>query len=229
MIIIAHRGASLDAPENTIKAFESAYQQGARVIECDIALSKDNVPLIIHDDSLERTTNGNGFVRDFFWSELSGLDAGFGCKIPRLDEVIAWSKCRNLKVNYEIKAVSSDCVGITIDSILSCFDDFGLAIFSSFQLELLEQLRIKQPQVVLHALSMECSDDLIYKAQRIACQQINLSISSCSPYWIDKIHSMGMKVGVFTVNHSPLRDKLGEWRVDAIFTDNMQLLAQANN
>lgn len=74
--IIAHRGASKLAPENTMYAFELAYNLGAEGIETDVQLTKDNIPVLIHDETVRRTTNSNGYVKDFTFEELSTLDAG---------------------------------------------------------------------------------------------------------------------------------------------------------
>ncbi len=94
-IIFAHRGASISAPENTLSAFELAVKLGARAIELDAMLSSDGIPVVIHDHTLERTTNGRGFVSDFTCAELMKLDAGAwfseeftGERIPTLEQVL---------------------------------------------------------------------------------------------------------------------------------------------
>lgn len=86
-LIIAHRGASRDAPENTITAFALAVEQGADGIELDVQLSADGVPVVIHDSSVERTTNGRGAVSKLTLEQLQKLDAGDGRAVPTLDEV----------------------------------------------------------------------------------------------------------------------------------------------
>ncbi len=87
--IIAHRGASIEAPENTLAAFRRAIELGADYIECDVQLSSDGVSVVIHDDTLDRTTNETGPVSSYPVSHLQTLDAGDGQKIPTLDEVLA--------------------------------------------------------------------------------------------------------------------------------------------
>ena len=108
-IIIAHRGASSSAPENTLAAFSLAVEQGARAIELDVQMSADGHPVIIHDSTLARTTNGTGHVWEKTLAELRRLDAGSwlsprfaGEQIPTLEEVVAWANGR-IALAIEIK------------------------------------------------------------------------------------------------------------------------------
>ena len=82
VLIVAHRGASAYEPENTIRSFDNAFQLGADFVELDVRLSKDGSLVVIHDEAVDRTTNGSGLVRDLTLSELKLLDAGKGEKIP---------------------------------------------------------------------------------------------------------------------------------------------------
>jgi glycerophosphoryl diester phosphodiesterase len=118
LLVIAHRGASGDAPENTMAAFELAIEQGADGIEIDVHLSRDGVPVVIHDARLNRTTSGKGWVRRYSAAALTKLDAGSwfnrryparaqaryaACRIPRLGEVLDWVRTRRCRVWLEIK------------------------------------------------------------------------------------------------------------------------------
>lgn len=87
--VIAHRGASAYEPENTLRAFKRAVDMGADIIEFDVRLSRDGTLVVIHDETLERTTNGQGAVRSKTLKELRGLDAGLGERVPTLDEVVS--------------------------------------------------------------------------------------------------------------------------------------------
>jgi glycerophosphoryl diester phosphodiesterase len=88
VLIIAHRGASAYEPENTIRSFDNAFQLGADFVELDVRLCRDGFLVVIHDEAVDRTTNGSGLVRDLTLSELKLLDAGKGEKIPTLEEVL---------------------------------------------------------------------------------------------------------------------------------------------
>ena len=100
--IIAHRGASGHAPENTMAAFQLALEQGADGIELDVMLSKDGQLVVIHDDTVDRTTNGIGRVKDMTLAQLKALDAGNGEQIPTLEEVLETFDGRFL-INIELR------------------------------------------------------------------------------------------------------------------------------
>ena len=109
--LIAHRGASLRAAENTLAAFELALAAGAQVLECDVQLSRDGVAVVMHDAKVDRTTDGRGAVRDLDWQSIRGLDAGYakrfgdefrGQRVPRLEELLDLARGR-AAVFVEIK------------------------------------------------------------------------------------------------------------------------------
>jgi glycerophosphoryl diester phosphodiesterase len=101
--IVAHRGASAYEPENTIKSFERAFQLGADFVELDVRMSKDGVLVVIHDEAVDRTTNGSGLVRELTLRELRLLDAGRGEKIPTLKEVLELFKETKHRFFVEVK------------------------------------------------------------------------------------------------------------------------------
>ncbi|HEU0163481.1 MAG TPA: glycerophosphodiester phosphodiesterase family protein [Thermomicrobiales bacterium] len=114
MLIIAHRGGATTTPENTIASFTNALALGADVIELDIHLSKDGVPVVIHDHTLERTTNGTGEVNSYTVAELQQFDAGQGEKIPTLAEVFALV---GDKVPFVLELKALDAIPATVELI----------------------------------------------------------------------------------------------------------------
>lgn len=109
---IGHRGAGKDAPENTLAAFQHGWSAGLRMFECDVKLSADGVPYLLHDATLDRTTNGQGPVESLSWAELSALDAGswhsaayVGERLLRLDALADWCCTHQALLNLEIKPV----------------------------------------------------------------------------------------------------------------------------
>src|SRR5882672_3455210 len=108
--VIAHRGARASAPENTMAAFRRAYEDGAKWIEVDIKLTHDGIPIIMHDDTLDRTTDGKGPVADMLWDDMQKLEAGnwfgpgfAGERVPRLSEVLHFVLEHNMRINMELK------------------------------------------------------------------------------------------------------------------------------
>ena len=132
-LVLGHRGASAFAPENTMAAFELAIQQGAVGVEFDVQLSRDGVPVIIHDDTVDRTTDGSGTVTELSLAELKMLDAGNGEAIPTLAEFLDHFGDRIL-YNLEIKNADTEDKGAE-KAILATLDQFELAgnvLISSF-------------------------------------------------------------------------------------------------
>ena len=148
--IIGHRGAFNSAPENTLSAFRKAAQLGARWVEIDVRLSSDKVPVIFHDNVVNRTTNGQGPVGTFTLDSLKKLDAGSyyhtdfsGEKIPTLLETIRLCIELNLGINIEIKPNYGQAAE-TVTAVLTIINRFqeqlkGNVLFSSFDLLCLEE------------------------------------------------------------------------------------------
>lgn len=143
LFIWAHRGASQAAPENTMAAFRAAEEAGADGIELDVHLCRDGVPVVIHDESVDRTTDGSGAVGSYSLRELRKLDAGrwfspvfSGEAVPTLEEVLAWAEGR-VRLNIEIK---SSRAGEAVLAQLASFPQARVLV-SSFDHGLLEHLR----------------------------------------------------------------------------------------
>lgn len=140
ILVAGHRGIRAYYPENTMLSFQKAIDMGVDMIEMDINLSSDKVPMVIHDHKVDRTTNGKGFVHDMTCKELQALDAGVrfngvypGCKIPTFDEFLDLvSKVENFFLNVEIKEMTHEAVDLTVKMleefkmldkcVIACFD-----------------------------------------------------------------------------------------------------------
>jgi len=103
VLVVAHRGLSAEEPENTMRSFRRAAEVGCDLIELDVHQTRDDVPVVIHDDSLDRTTDGHGLVGERTYAELRGLDAGRGERIPSLEEVVEWAARSGARLSVEIK------------------------------------------------------------------------------------------------------------------------------
>ncbi len=148
MRIYAHRGVSANYPENTLVAFQAALDAGVYGVELDIHCSADGVPVVLHDDGLDRTTNGSGSVTEKTVAELRKLDAGNGQYVPTFEEVIALADGR-LHIDIEIKG--RNCEKAVLD-VLARFPATRAAI-SSFDWEVLANVRTREPTIELWVLT----------------------------------------------------------------------------
>lgn len=232
-MIIAHRGASRYAPENTLPAFRKALQMGAGGIEFDVHLTRDMQPVIIHDASLKRTTNGKGYVYDYPLSELQTLDAGawFGPKfkktrIPSLQHVLA--KISLLKhpplVNIELKNILFPYPGLE-QKVLRLIHRYRLGdccVISSFNLRSLSAVRKLDPKIKLAVLYPAGTETPWNAAERLRATAIHSPYSGTSPELIQKAHEKGFAVVPFTVDNRHAVKRLFDWKADGVITNDPQ-------
>jgi glycerophosphoryl diester phosphodiesterase len=148
-LIVGHRGGSSGkAPENTMAAFRLGPTQGAAILECDIHCSQDGALVVIHDSTVDRTTNGKGPVHKLTLAQLKALDAGGGERIPTLDELLDWTAAQpGLKLVVEIKAKRKVCPDIA-DKVVEAINRKGVAdrtLVISFHRHAVERVEQTQP------------------------------------------------------------------------------------
>ena len=236
---IAHRGASLYAPENTMPAFIRAHDMGAEHIECDVIVTADNVPVIIHDNDVSRTTNGQGLVNQLPLKTLQSFDAGLwfdkqyqGTRIPTLSELLNWQKKIGFTLHLEIKPIYKKSFANDIRVILDYVTQYGdlkkIKILS-FQTKILAELAQRQITLPRVLEVTTCRPQNIQEALEIGCEQINVSHRTLTRSQIDSMQRAGLKVGVYTVNDSNHIKTLSGYAVDEIFTDDLTLLPLFHN
>ena len=236
--VIAHRGASAYAPENTIPAFKEALLMGADMIELDILPSRDNVPMVLHDPELKRTTNGNGNLKNFTAAELKELDAGYwysskfkGVTIPELQEVLEWASGK-IAINIEIKpeAVTDSLSGSVTEAALQQVKEFGMehdVVFSGFDLRMIRQIKEAEPEMICHLLYSRQQikkNGLIDLLNDYRAVGMNLKSNQLFPRWLDEAKNAGAKLWVYTINDSKQMRYLIKQGVNGIFSDRPDLL-----
>jgi len=151
--IIAHRGGSTDAPENTLAAFQNAIALGVDWLEFDVQMTKDGALVVIHDETVDRTTNGTGAVRDLTLEDIRSFDAGQGEKIPTFEEVLQLAKTSGVKILPETKSAEL-YPGIEEKLLqqLEQADYLDQTVIQSFNADSLERLHRLNPQANLCAL-----------------------------------------------------------------------------
>jgi glycerophosphoryl diester phosphodiesterase len=230
ILVIAHRGFSGAAPENTLLAFRKAIEIGSDMIELDIQLSKDGKIVVIHDESLERTTNGHGKVADHTLQEIKKLDAGswFGAefsgeRIPTLQEVLDLAKGRVL-VNIEIKNPTHGQYPITelADKSLQAVKKAGMLdrlIFSSFNPVSLEYMQKKEPRAWMALLFHRPWNSFLEMTSGKKYEVLNLRNIHLTQEKISQVHKEELKVNVYTVNTEEELEQFVRWRADGIITN----------
>lgn len=235
VMVIAHRGFSGAAPENTLAAFQKAIEIGSDMIELDVQLSKDGNLVVLHDDTLERTTNGQGRVVDYTLQELKKLDAGSwfgeqfsGERIPTLKEVLELARGRVL-VNIEIKHPDHGQYPITdlAGQALKEVKNAGMidrVIFSSFNPAALEWIKKNEPRVWVALLYHRTWNSIVEVTGGKEYSILNLRNSYLTKTRINKIHQEGLKVNVYTVNSEEELEQFVSWSVDGIITNHADRL-----
>ena len=201
-LLLGHRGASAHAPENTLLAFRRALELGADGIECDIQRSADGELILIHDDGVERTTNGSGIVGEMAYAALAALDAGTGERIPTLAELLRWSTdavaggaAPFLNLELKMPGTGPDTL-ITLDRA----GYPGPLAISSFDYPSLEETRRADGAVELWILSAFYHDDLIAQARAIGATCLDLRHTAITPEIAARVAEAGIGLVAWTAN-----------------------------
>ena len=233
---IAHRGAGRLAPENTLAALRLGAAHGYRMFECDVKLSADDVPFLMHDATLERTTSGRGIGGDLRWSALSQLDAGgwhsrafAGEALATLDNAARYCLANGYMLNIEIKPtpgrerhtgeiVAAQAArlwaGATVPPLLS-----------SFRIEALEGAQARAPHLPRALLLDALWDGWRDAAQRLGCVAIVCNHALWDAVTVAQAQSAGLRTLSYTVNDDWAAERLIALGTDGIITDRVDLFS----
>ncbi|MCH3905194.1 MAG: glycerophosphoryl diester phosphodiesterase [Lactobacillus sp.] len=233
--IFSHRGMSTLAPENTIPAFELMHKYGANWLETDLGITKDEKLVIIHDDYLDRTTNGHGRVVDHTFDEIRSLDAGSwfspkfkGTKVPTLDELIEVMNKYKLNANFELKAIIGEGANHLADSEIKQFaakldeiDPECKILISSFNPIMLLKLRKLRPDLDYACLfeTHTLYEDWPLICEACGAKTIHPQSEGLTRGQVQEWKDMGYKVNVWTCDTIDRANELWNWGVDGVFTD----------
>jgi glycerophosphoryl diester phosphodiesterase len=221
-LVVAHRGASADRPENTLGAFDAAATAGADIIEFDLRLTADGVPVVLHDEDLSRTTDGRGLVRETRLSEIKQLDASRGRgprqEVPTLAEALAVIGPTGAGVDIEVKSLGGPDPGRhdLLEAALEVLDEArfpGPVLVSSFNgltLQRSRELAPRLPTGFLTAVAIDPTSALAYAQQaghEFLLPQVE-SMLEAGPGFVEQCHSSGLRVGTWTVDDEPTLEKL---------------------
>lgn len=221
MLRIAHRGASFEAPENTLAAIRRAIALGAPWVEVDVQACADGL-VVIHDETLERTTNGHGPVAGQPLAALRALDAGHGERIPLPQEVL--DLCRGLcGVNLELKGpgVAPLLLSLLREALAGGWSGRDL-LASSFDWTQLAWLRAALPQLPLGVLTERVNERACAAARAVQAGVIGCALENADAAAVTAAHGAGCRLWVFTVNAADDAARLAALGVDGVFTDRLQ-------
>lgn len=233
--IIAHRGESAAAPENTIAACKLALDQGASWLEVDVNISRDGELFLHHDDTLERCTNGTGYLVSKSSQELLALDAGSwfsksfsGEKPGTLNELVALLESRSAGLNLEVKPTPGweyPLVDAVCARIKAGWPANVPLLISSFSPLALEALRQQLPDMKLGLLVSAIPDDWQLWMERFNCNTFHCAADFVTPGFCQQAKDAGYPVLCYTVNDKARSTELLAMGVSSVFSDNPSLLA----
>jgi glycerophosphoryl diester phosphodiesterase len=233
--VIAHRGASGSAPENTLAAFRRAHELGARWVEFDVRLTADGRPVVFHDDHLDRTTDGGGPLAETPLAALGDLDAGqwfdpefAGELVPTLEEVLDLLAEMDMGANIELKPKPGHDRE-TADISLSVARDLWPPeapplLISSFSDPALAVARDLAPQWPRGLLLGGLADDWMERAASVEAWSIHCDAELLNARGVAEVLDAGYRVMVYTVNDPGRAANLWDWGVDSIITDRPEVL-----
>jgi glycerophosphoryl diester phosphodiesterase len=236
---VAHRGAGKLAPENTLAAFRLGARYGYRMFECDVKLSADEVPFLLHDATLERTTNGQGIAGQLSWAELSRLDAGSwhsrsyaGEPIASLDAVARYCLGNGFALNIEIKPTpgAESLTGALVADAAARLWAHAPAgamapLLTSFSPDALDAAQAAQPQLPRGLLLEQLWTGWLETALRLGCVAVVCNQALWDESSVRQARSAGLRMSSYTVNDEWAAERLLALGTDAIITDRVDLFS----
>ena len=237
---IAHRGGGDAAPENTMVAFLAGLKAGFKAFECDVKRSADGVLWLLHDDTLDRTTDARGPAAPWRWENLQGVDAG-SWHSPRfkgeppvsLDDVLAFAAQHRIWLNLEIKPSPCDDIG-TAEALVARVvqwrtqhADVPVPLLSSFSLAAMQAARAaldtQRFDVPLALLVETYTEDALQQALDLRAEGLHTEWRQITPEVIAATHGAGLRLRAYTVNTPEAAATLLAGGVDGLFTDRLDL------
>ena len=239
---VAHRGAGKLAPENTLSAFRLGAHHGYRMFECDAKLSKDGVLFLMHDATLNRTTNAQGTGSDLSMGEIAQLDAGSwhsrafaGEALPTLEALARWCLANHYFLNVEIKPTPGQELetGRACGELMNRIWPQGITqpLFTSFKPASLQGAKATAAHIprglLVDQLADASGDADLQTALELGCQAMVLNHALWTQPLVDKVHAAGLRCSSYTVNDEWAAQRLIDLGTDGIITDRVDLFSPA--
>lgn len=227
--LIAHRGASIAAPENTLAAFAAAREAGAGWVEFDVSLLGDGTPVLHHDATLERCTDGQGALADSTAPEVAALDAGawFGAAfagepVPLLDAALDWLGAAEMSANLEMKphgAHPGPLAAAVAEALTARPWTAARILVSSFDHAALEQLKALMPRQPLAALYHTPPGDWLAQVRRLGAGAMHMDHRALTPAHLEAAEQAGLALRVFTANDPAALEPFRDLGLSGVITD----------
>lgn len=219
--VCAHRGASGTHAENTDSAFIEAVRVGADMIEFDVSSTADDRFVVIHDATVDRTTNGSGRVAEMTFDQLRRLEAGDGQRIPSLEEAVAYA--HHTMLNIHARCRDDQDADRTAEALAACFRNglcHGRAFVAASDQTLLQRVRSRDPEIRL--CNLHGQDDLNYlqiAMESTPCEVLQPRPNVVTSQFVDAAHERGLKVNPFFADDEAEMRRMIECGVDGILTN----------
>ncbi len=226
--VVAHRGASADAPENTIAAIRLAAEQGAKAVEIDVSISVDGVAYVHHDDTLDRCTSGSGYLCAHSADQLDAVQAGVlfnGYQqepLPRLSSVLDCVQELGMALNLEIKptpGLEEPTAEIVCQTIATHWRGNNTLLYSSFSREALAVAMQQQPEIPRALIVCAIPSNWLEQLQTFECSNLHFAAPLANKAIVQSIASEGYGLYCFTVNDIDDAKTLLDYGVDGVFSD----------
>ncbi|BEP56866.1 glycerophosphodiester phosphodiesterase [Variovorax sp. V118] len=235
---VAHRGAGKLAPENTLAAFRFGASHGYRMFECDAKLSADGVVFLMHDATLDRTTNGHGIGGQQAWSALSQLDAGgwhsrafAGEPLPTLENLARFCRANDLLLNIEIKptpGTERETGEVVAREAARLWQGAAIPpLLTSFQVDALKGAQAVAPELPRGLLLDTLWNGWLDTALGLGCQAIVCNHALWDATTVAQVHGAGLRSLSYTVNDDWAAQRLIDLGTDGIITDRVDLFSPA--
>jgi len=195
-MVVGHRGAAGLEPENTLRSVRKAIELGVDQVEIDVRVTKDGHLVIMHDETVDRTTNGHGYVRDLTFDEIRGLDAGKGERVPTLDEVLNLTQ-GVVKLQVELKVPEALKPSLEVIERRGAEDD---VLIISFIHDLLREAKRLKPNIETGALFSKVPEDICERAIDVGAGSILVYYRSLNSEVVKKAHKLGLTVAAWNPN-----------------------------
>lgn len=229
--LVGHRGAMGHAPENTMASFRKAREMGSEFVECDVHISKDGKCIVIHDESVERTTDGQGLIRDLTLSQIRKLDAGSwaakefkGERVPTLQDLLLWAKLHTSRRGFQMGiAIEIKNEPVRYDRIeervIKAVEDCGMesrVILISFDHGVVKRAKAVNSKISAGILYNRSIEDPLRRARELGADALFPRRHLVTKDLVRKAHARGLAVATWTVNDPREMRKLLSYKIDAI-------------